>query len=94
MFNTQLRSAADYSLMLRFLYKHKITTCYLHKVVVKMRLGGISNSSVINRLKANKEDRLAWEINGLKPYFFTLTLKPIRKLIQFIKANLKNYNKV
>ena len=59
-----------------------------------MREGGISNASFINRLKANKEDRLAWEINELKPYFFTLTLKPLRKFIQFIKANLKDYSKV
>ena len=36
-----------------------------------------------NVFKANKEDRQAWDINGLKPKFYTLYFKPLRKLIQF-----------
>jgi hypothetical protein len=40
---------------------------------------------VNNRIRANREDREAWRINGLKPYFFTLYLKPLRKITQFIK---------
>jgi len=83
-FNTQLRSAADYELMLRFIHKHQIKLAYLPKYIVKMRTGGQSNASVKNRVNANKEDRRAWELNGLKPYFFTLTLKPLRKIFQFI----------
>jgi glycosyltransferase len=53
-------------------------------VIVKMRAGGVSNASLWNRLRANKEDRLAWKLNGLRPYFFTLYLKPLRKISQFI----------
>jgi len=83
-FNTQLRSAADYELMLRFIHKHKIKLGYLPEFIVKMRTGGQSNASVKNRLKANKEDCKAWEMNRLKPYFFTLTLKPLRKIFQFL----------
>jgi hypothetical protein len=49
-----------------------------------MRAGGVSNSSLKNRIRANQNDRKAWEINGLKPYFFTLWLKPFRKILQFI----------
>ncbi len=83
-FNTTLRSAADYELMLRFIHKHKIKLAYLPEFIVKMRTGGQSNASVKNRVKANQEDRKAWELNGMKPYFFTLTLKPLRKIFQFI----------
>ncbi len=83
-FNTTLRSAADYELMLRFIHKHKIKLAYLPQFIVKMRTGGQSNASVKNRVKANKEDRKAWELNGLRPYFFTLTLKPLRKIFQFL----------
>lgn len=82
-FNTTLRSAADYELMLRLLYKHKIKAAYLPAFIVKMRVGGKSNASVANRLKANNEDRMAWKLNGLKPYFFTLSLKPLRKVWQY-----------
>lgn len=84
-FNTTLRSAADYELMLRMLHKHKISTTYLPEVLVKMRTGGKSNVSLLNRIKANKEDRLAWKLNGLKPGPFTLFMKPLSKVSQFLK---------
>jgi hypothetical protein len=83
-FTDQLRSAADYELMLRFIHKHKIKLAYLPEILVKMRIGGMSNKSIKNRVKANNEDAKAWQLNGEKPYFFTIWLKPIRKIWQFI----------
>ena len=83
-FNTRLTSAADYELMLRFLLKHKVKLAYLPEIMVHMRQGGKSTASIKNRLIANKEDHLAWKINGLKPRPFTLILKPLRKIKQFI----------
>ncbi|MEW6470411.1 MAG: glycosyltransferase family 2 protein [Bacteroidota bacterium] len=82
-FNTLLRSAADYELMLRMLHKHHVSVVYLPEVIVKMRVGGRSNASLLNRIKANREDRLAWKLNGLKPGLFTLAFKPLSKLKQF-----------
>ncbi len=82
-FNTILRSAADYELMLRFLHKYKCSTSYIPEVLVKMRIGGKSNVSLLNRIKANREDKKAWFMNGLKPGIFTLFLKPLSKLRQF-----------
>ncbi|PBQ31321.1 glycosyl transferase [Sphingobacteriaceae bacterium] len=82
-FNTDFKSAADYELMLRFIEKNKISISYLPEYTVKMRVGGKSNVSVQNRVNANFEDRRAWEINGLKPRFYTLYLKPFRKILQF-----------
>jgi glycosyltransferase len=84
-FNLSFKTAADYELMLRFIYKNKIKVVYLPEFTVKMRVGGKSNVSLKNRFLANKEDKKAWEINQIKPYFFTLVLKPLRKIIQFIK---------
>lgn len=84
-FNLNFKSAADYELMLRFIYKNKIKLAYLPEYTVKMRVGGKSNESLKNRFLANKEDKKAWEINQVKPYFFTLLLKPLRKIIQFIQ---------
>lgn len=82
-FNLDFKSAADYELMLRFIEKNKISISYLPEYTVKMRVGGKSNVTVQNRLNANLEDRRAWEINGLKPRFYTLYLKPFRKILQF-----------
>lgn len=82
-FNTELKFAADYELMLRFILKHHIHICYLPKYFIKMRVGGASNRSLGNRLKANMEDRKAWKINQMKPRLFTLLLKPFSKIFQY-----------
>ncbi len=82
-FNLSLKSAADYEFMLRVLYKEKCPVAYLPKTIVKMRDGGQSNQSIKHRIFANREDKKAWALNGLQPYFFTLLLKPARKLIQY-----------
>lgn len=84
LFNTTLRSSADYELMLRMMVKHNANVRYIPEVLVKMRDGGMSNASLGNRLRANREDAEAWKLNGLKPYFFTRWLKPLRKVYQFI----------
>jgi glycosyltransferase len=83
LFNLDLGSAADYELMLRFLLRHRINVKYIPEVLVYMRVGGASNESVIARIKANRNDRKAWEVNGLKPFPWTLALKPIRKIPQW-----------
>ncbi len=84
LYRTDLGSAADYELMLRMLYKYSISVAYLPEVTTLMRVGGVSNSTISNRLEANKSDRLAWHLNDLQPYWFTTWLKPIRKVLQFV----------
>ncbi|QMW05986.1 glycosyltransferase family 2 protein [Spirosoma foliorum] len=84
LFRLDMKSAADYELMLRFIHKNKAKLAYMDEVTIVMRAGGISNSSVQNRLRANREDKLAWQLNGLTPYFFTFWLKPLRKLKQYV----------
>lgn len=86
-FNLSFVSAADYELMLRFIHKYKINISYLPEFIVKMRVGGKSNVTLNNRLRANKEDRKAWIVNGLIPKFYTLYLKPLRKIIQLFKSS-------
>lgn len=84
-YDLQYQSAADYDLILRFLYKNKINTAYLPKVLVKMRVGGVSNQSLKNRLRANKEDRLAMKRNGIRFPLVISFIKPLRKVVQFFK---------
>lgn len=83
LFNLQLGSAADYEIMLRFLLRHQVGVTYLPEILVKMRVGGASNAGLSNRLKANRMDRKAWEVNGLRPYPWTLSMKPVRKIGQW-----------
>jgi len=84
LFNLELGSAADYEIMLRFLVKYRVNTAYIPEVLVKMRTGGVSNASIKNRLLANKMDRKAWKVNELKPYPWTLSMKPLRKIGQWL----------
>jgi len=84
-FRLDLGSAADYELMLRLLVKYKISAEYFPEIMVKMRTGGLSGSSLMHRLRANRYDRLAWQLNGLDPFPWTLLLKPIRKMGQYVK---------
>ncbi|HCA83157.1 MAG TPA: glycosyl transferase [Flavobacteriales bacterium] len=84
-FTTALKSAADYEIMLRFIHKHEISLVYLPRVIVRMRAGGKSNVSLRNRIRANREDKQAWVMNGLRPGLFTLIRKPLSKVFQFIK---------
>lgn len=83
LYNINLKTAADYEMILRLLYKNRLKVAYIPEVMVKMRLGGESNKSFWNRLRANKEDSLAWKQNKLnKPIFIRFT-KPLQKLKQF-----------
>lgn len=84
-FNLDLKLSADYELMLRLIHKHKIKVAYLPETIVKMRMGGISNTSFFVKLKANMEDKMAWKINDLKPGLFTTFRKPLNKLMQYFK---------
>ncbi len=83
LYRLDMGTAADCELMLRLLFKHRISTIYIPKVLVKMRIGGMSNSSIGNRLAAHLMDRKAWKVNGLKPKPWTLLMKPLSKIGQF-----------
>ena len=83
LFNLELGSAADYEMCLRLIHKHRIKLAYLPEFIIKMRVGGKSNVTLANRIKANQNDRKAWRVNGLKPRLYTLYMKPLRKLSQF-----------
>lgn len=83
-FNLDIGTSADYELMLRFMHIHRLKAAYIDRVLVRMRSGGASNESFAARWKANRNDKRAWEINGVKPYWFTMFLKPVRKVGQYL----------
>jgi len=81
----ELQVAADYEFMLRILGKHQQPVEYIKKVLVRMRAGGVSNKSIVNRRRSFQENYTAWRVNELKPYPFTIPLKILRKLGQYVK---------
>ena len=83
LYNTDLKKAADYKMILKLLYKHNISVTYIPMILVKMRMGGVSNASLFHRLIANKEDGLAWTKNQLNKPMFVRIKKPLQKVSQF-----------
>lgn len=84
-YRTDFTCSADYELMLRMLYKNDVSSQYLPKVLTTMRNGGTSTASLKHRMAANLEDRKAWKLNGLKPKWYTLWMKPLSKVFQLFK---------
>ena len=85
-FDTGLRIAADYELMLRFLWENDISTCYIPEVLIKMRTGGASNGSLRNILKKSAEDYKAMRMHGAGG-LATLVRKNLSKIPQFFKGS-------
>lgn len=83
-FNLNYPIAADYELMLRLLQKHRISSSYIPHCLVTMCLGGRSNGSVANILKANLECYQAWKDNELCIFPIFIVLKPLRKILNTI----------
>ena len=79
---------ADYEIMLRFLEVYRISTVWMNKICTCMEAGGTSNNGIQSRMVAFRNDSLAWEKNNLKYSKFTILLKKLRKLPQFLLAKI------
>ena len=84
LFDTSFKIAADYELMLRFLGKHRISTCYIPEVLIMMRIGGASNRSITNILRKSFEDLRIMRMHNLGG-LPTLLRKNLSKIPQFFK---------
>ena len=67
--------AADYDLLIRYLYKEKITYKYVRKDFVTMRTGGVSTKSFNSRILLNKEIVRACKKYGIYTNMFILSLR-------------------
>ena len=85
LFRTDLSTAADYELMLRFLEKDAISSSYIPKVLVKMRSGGSSSRSMLSWIRGNVASYKAFGMNGLHVNISFLFTKPFRKIEQFFR---------
>lgn len=83
-FNTDYRIIADFDLMLRFLYKHRVSFAYLPKVMVKMRTGGLTNQGIGSKIKLNREIKQSLEANGIPASMFKIYSKYFKKIFQLV----------
>ena len=82
LFDTRYRIAADYDSVLRFLGRGGVRAAYIPQVMVRMRVGGISNRSLGSILRKSREDLDALRGNGVGG-ISTLLQKNFSKLSQF-----------
>ncbi|KHT28383.1 glycosyltransferase family 2 protein [Pectobacterium carotovorum] len=83
-FDLSYRISADYDSLLRYLWIHKITVKYIPKVIINMRVGGMSNRSLSNMIMKTKEDVKAMKSNKL-PWLSAVAGKNLSKIPQFFK---------
>ena len=77
------RIAADYELLTRFLYVHKLECKYLPIDFMKMRTGGASNNNVRSRITLINEDVKACKENGVYTNSLFVMLKFMYKIFEF-----------
>ena len=82
-YSLEYGTAADYELMSRFIHFHKVKTFYIEKVMIKMKVGGISNKSYCNRVKGLLFDLKVMRNNGILFPAITIVIKPLRKIFQY-----------
>lgn len=85
-YRLDLKIAADFELLTRFLYKHRLKTAYIKKNFVTMRTGGLSTRSLRNRHILNIEDVKACRANGIFTLYPLICLKYFIKLIELARA--------
>lgn len=83
LFEERYRYAADFDFMLRALEVHRLQSVHLPRVVVRMRVGGTTNNSVLNVLKGNLEAYDACKRSGLDVGPVFMLRKILRKLPQY-----------
>jgi glycosyltransferase involved in cell wall biosynthesis len=85
LFRTDLKISADFDILVRFLYTHKITYRYLQEVLVKMRVGGVSTGGFRSKLLLNREVLQVCADNNIKTNLFKILLKYPHKIICLFK---------
>lgn len=88
-FSPDFPISADYELMLRLMLKHRVPSIHLDRRIVLMAMGGMSNRSIANVVRANIEVGRAWRCNGLRGGHLAPLLKPARKVPQYVGARLR-----
>lgn len=84
-FDIQYTLSADFDLILRFLGVHNVSFKYIPEVLVKMRTGGKSTSSLKRTMIMNREDLHSCKKHGVKTNVLKFYSKYLVKILHTIK---------
>ena len=87
-FDANLKFAADFDIMCRFIECHEIEIKYLPGIKVKMRLGGTTTKNISNIIKGNIEIYNSLKKNNVKIGLFFFLKKFLLKLKQLKSSDI------
>jgi glycosyltransferase involved in cell wall biosynthesis len=86
LFKTDYKIAADYELLIRFLYVHKLKFKYLPINMVTMRKGGVSSSGIMSNIILNDEIIRGCRENGIDTNIFKVYPKYFVKFFELFNS--------
>lgn len=83
-YSLDYRICADFELVMRYLWKHRVRARYIPKCLVEMRLGGASTAGLRSTVEINREDLRALRANGYWSCRPLIYLKYLFKIWGFV----------
>lgn len=87
-YNLNMHPSSDYEFFLRYFYFSNLKIKRLDCFILKFSMGGRSTRNYMNNLKAQKQHKDCWRINGQEPPWYLVPMKILRKPVQFIRAGI------
>lgn len=84
-YKTDYKIAADFDLLLRFIYVNRIRIKYLPMDMVTMRTGGASTNGLKSRMGGMNEHLRSLRENGVKSNRFILSLRYFYKITEYFR---------
>ena len=85
LYDESFKIAADTDLLVRYLYQAHLKVEYMHRRIIRMRMGGLSTDSEKRKQMWNEDIRL-YTAHGFRPVILTKLMKMAWKVPQFIEA--------
>lgn len=85
LYDESFKIAADTDLLVRYLYKAHLKVEYMHRRIIRMRMGGLSTNSKRRKQMWDEDIRL-YTAHGFRPVILTKLMKMAWKVPQFIEA--------
>ena len=82
LFETDYKIAADYEMLIRLLYVHRLNYKYLPMKMVKMRKGGVSSNGLASNITLNNEIIRACRKHGIKTNALKIYPKYFNKVFE------------
>ena len=92
LYNTGFKIASDFEIFLRFIYVNKINFHKLNKIVVRMRMGGISGKNFQSYIISTQEILQSYKINKIKISLLIVLLRLPPKLLQYFLFSKEKLN--